>query len=112
MFPQRLAWRVQQHLPIFKTPKQPKRQIFQNLTEAQSVTMYPYTKVTWNKAEYLKLEPVSCLIIDSPLKAFLADLRKATTFKFHQKYKDSLDIKLAEIQIAAHQKQEHMAKAT
>jgi hypothetical protein len=108
--PQRLAWRVR-HLPIFKTPEQPERRIFQNSTEAHTATMYPYTKVTWDKAEYIKLEPALRLIIDGPLKAFLADLCKATTYEFHQKYEESLDIKLAEIQIAARQKQEQMAKA-
>jgi hypothetical protein len=111
MLPQRLAWHVR-HLPIFKTPKKPDRRIFTNLTEAQSVSMYPYTKVTWDKAEYLKLESATCLIIDGPLKAFLTNLcTKATTFEFQHKYEDSLDIKLAKIQIAARQKQEQMMKA-
>jgi hypothetical protein len=73
--------------------------------------MYPYTKVAWDKAEYLKLKSATLLIIDGPLKAFLTDLCKAITFKFQHKYKDSLDIKLAEIQITARQKQEQMAKA-
>jgi hypothetical protein len=108
--PQQLAWRVR-HLPIFRTPERPECRIFKNTAEAQSETMYPYNKVTWDKAEYLKLEPALRLILDGPLKAFLADLCKATTFEFHQKYEESLDIKLAEIQIAARQKQEQITRA-
>jgi hypothetical protein len=108
--PQRLAWRVR-HLPLFKTHESPERRIFQNSTEAQSATMYPYTKVTWDKSEYAKLESGARIIIDGPLKAFLTDLCRATTFEFHQKYEEDLDIKLAEIQIAARQKQEQTLKA-
>jgi hypothetical protein len=108
--PQRLAWRVR-HLPIFQTPERPECRIFKNAAEGNNATMYPYNKVTWDKAEYLKLEPALRLAIDGPLKAFLTDLCKATTYEFHQKYEESLDIKLAEIQIAARQKQEQLSKA-
>jgi hypothetical protein len=64
--PQRLAWCIQ-HLPIFKNTKYPECQIFK---------MYPYTKITWDKAEYIKLENTSCLTINATLKSFLSNLCK------------------------------------
>ena len=102
MMPQRLAWQAR-HLPLFKTSKSPERRIFQNSTEAQHNTMYPYTKVTWDKTKYHKLEFGSRLIIKGLLKTFLTGLCQATIFEFHHKYEEDLDIRLTEIQIAARQ---------
>jgi hypothetical protein len=108
-FPHMLAAKLRAQ-PRFKSKEAPEKRIFRTRADADAEGMYPFTKVTWDPAEYERLE-AAIRVIEKPLTDFLAHLCKETTFRFQEEYDAELEYKLAELKVEARLKKQAVLSA-